>query len=106
MQFGRIIRETRKAMGFKQSELGRMVGKTQARVSEWEKDIIEPSSEDKIKLCRALNLSLAKFYGIEDDFDIVIETAKGKGLTAEQAVKAIEMFLVYMGQIKREGEKK
>jgi transcriptional regulator with XRE-family HTH domain len=98
MQFGRVIKESRKAKGLTQSQLGSMVEKTQGQISEWEKDITEPSSEDKIKLCKALNLSLAKFYGIEDDFDIVIEVAKDKGLSPEDAIKAIEMYLIYSGK--------
>jgi transcriptional regulator with XRE-family HTH domain len=75
-----------------------MVGKTQGQVSEWEKDVSEPSSEDKVNLCKALNISLHKLYGINDDFDVAVETAKVKGLSPEQAIKAIEMYLLYMGK--------
>ena len=98
MQFGEIIRNTRKERGLTQIELGRMVGKTQGQISEWEKDVIEPSSEDKIKLIKALNISLHKLYGIGDDFDIAVETAKVKGLTPEQTIIAIEMYLLYMSK--------
>ena len=98
MQFGEVIKNTRKERKLTQEKLGIMLGKTQGQISEWEKDVIEPSSEDKINLCKALNISLHKLYGMNDDFDIAVEAAKVKGMSPGEMVKAIEMYLLYEGR--------
>lgn len=95
MKFGKIIKEARKASNLTQTELGNMIGRTQGQISEWEKDKTEPSSEDKVKLCTALNISLYKMYGTEDEYDVAVEAARQKGLSPEEAVKAVEMFALY-----------
>jgi transcriptional regulator with XRE-family HTH domain len=93
MQFGKIIRESRKSRNLTQSELGNMIGKTQGQISEWEKNVTEPSSEDKIKLCEALNLSLIKLYGIKNEYDEAITYVKDKKLSPAELIKAVEIYI-------------
>jgi transcriptional regulator with XRE-family HTH domain len=93
MQYGEKIKTFRKERGVTQEELGSMVGKKQNQISEWETDDITPTPEDILNLCKALNITPNKFYGITDD--IVADYVKDKGLSTEEAIKAIEIYLTY-----------
>lgn len=90
-------------MDITQEELGKMVGKKQNQISEWENGIIEPSPNDIYNICKALNIDINKFYGIENEFTPAIDYAKEKNLTPEETIKAIEIFATLQRQI---GDKK
>ena len=72
-----------------------MVGKKQNQISEWEKDVINPEPGDIYNLCKALDITPNKFYGINDEDDIVADYVKNKGLSTEEAIRAIEIYLTY-----------
>jgi transcriptional regulator with XRE-family HTH domain len=95
MQYGKVIRRLRKEKGVTQAQLGLMIGKKQNQISEWESERIKPSPEDIVDLCKAFNVNISKFYGIESEYEIVVDVAKGKGLSPEEAIKAIELYLLY-----------
>jgi transcriptional regulator with XRE-family HTH domain len=98
MQYGERIKQLRKDKGITQDELGNMVGKKQNQISEWENGKVSPSPDDIVNICKAFDINLSTFYGFkEDEFDITIEYAKDKGLTPEEAIKAIEIYLKIFG---------
>jgi transcriptional regulator with XRE-family HTH domain len=95
MQYGERIKYFRKDKELTQDELGSMVGKKQNQISEWENDIINPEPGDIYNLCKALAITPNKFYDINDEDNIVANYVKNKGLSAEEAIKAIEIYLTY-----------
>ena len=98
MGYGDKIKELRKRKGLTQEQFGNMVGKKQNQVSEWESGRIKPSPDDIIIICKALNINLSDFYGFkENEYNIAIEYAKDKGISPEEAIKAIEIYLKIFG---------
>ncbi len=95
MQYGETIKKFRKEKGITQEDLGNILGKKQNQISEWESGKIRPTPDDIINICDALDVSLQKFYGFDDDYDLAIEFAKGKGITPQEIIKAIEIYDVY-----------
>jgi len=95
MQYGDKIKAFRKERKITQDELGSMVGKKQNQISEWENGHIEPTPEDIINICKALDISVMKFFDIEDEFNPAVDFAKSKGLSPEEIIKAIEIYLIY-----------
>jgi transcriptional regulator with XRE-family HTH domain len=103
LQYGEIIKELRKSKGITQEELGNMVGRKQNQISEWENGKIQPNPDDIFNICKALNVSVSRFYGVDDEYEPVIEVAKDKQLTPEQIIKAMEL---YSDILKQMGDKK
>ncbi len=61
---GKNVKNLRRAAGLTQSEFAAAMGTTQQRVSEWERDKIEPSLYNVIKMLKVLGVS---FEELTDD---------------------------------------
>jgi transcriptional regulator with XRE-family HTH domain len=95
MHYGEKIKTFRKEKNLTQEELGSMVGKKQNQISEWENGSIKPTPEDIINICKVLDISITNFFGIEDEFNPAVDFAKSKGLSPEEIIKAVEIYLIY-----------
>ena len=65
--FGKNLRQIREQCGISQQELAEMVGTTQPRISEWERDRVEPSLYNILKLIEILHVS---FDELTDDIQL------------------------------------
>ena len=72
---GERIREAREKKGLQQKELAEIIDvKSSGVVSNWERDMNKPDSENMIKLCDALDISLSyllDYFG-KTDFECTL----------------------------------
>ena len=57
VKFGDNLKSLRLASGLSQKAFADMIGTTQQRVSEWERNLVEPSLTNIIKIIKALDTS-------------------------------------------------
>ncbi|MBQ8178758.1 MAG: helix-turn-helix transcriptional regulator [Clostridia bacterium] len=55
--FGENLKNERKLAGFNQAEFAKLLGTTQQRVSEWERDKVEPTLSTIKAILKALNVT-------------------------------------------------
>lgn len=65
--FGKKFRECRKAAGLKQQVAAQLIGVSQSSISEYERDIYEPTAEVLVKMSIAYGVSVDFLLGITDD---------------------------------------
>ena len=65
MQYGEVIRRRRTALGMNQAELAEQVGVSRNTVAGWETNHSRPDLNTLPVLCRALKISINKFFGTE-----------------------------------------
>ena len=65
MEYGKVIREKRTALGLNQAELASAVGVSRNTVAGWETNHSRPDLSTLPDLCRALQISLNTFFGRE-----------------------------------------
>lgn len=65
-RYARVIREGRAAAGYNQQQLADRTGVSRATVAGWETGHSRPDLDVLPKLCRALGLSLASFFGVRE----------------------------------------
>ena len=79
MQYGERIRQRRTELGMSQAELAALVGVSRNTVAGWETNHSRPDLGTLPALCKALKISLSRFFGLE------------RKRTAEEA-KVLEVF--------------
>ena len=79
MQYGERIRQRRGELGMSQAELAALVGVSRNTVAGWETNHSRPDLGTLPALCKALKISLSRFFGLE------------RKRTAEEA-KVLEVF--------------
>ena len=57
-EFGDMIRQARKSMGYSQNDLAKMLHVTQGAVSQWENNITQPDSDQIFAISSVLSISL------------------------------------------------
>ena len=55
--FGENLKFERKVAGYNQAEFAKKLGTTQQRVSEWERDKVEPTLSNIIAILKVLNIT-------------------------------------------------
>ena len=81
MDFGKMIKERRLALGLTLEQVGEMCGVSKATVLKWERGLIRNAKRDKLLLLsRALHLSPADLIDT-DDVTIVSATLPSDGFT-------------------------
>ena len=95
MTFGERLRTARKNADLSQVELGQLLGVANTTISNWEKDISEPSLDMIEKLCGALNVSPNTI--ISDTVDITFDDftyamfGESRELTGEEKQTLLDM---------------
>ncbi len=82
------VKELRQEKNLTQKELAKLIGTTQASVSDWEVGKVEPSIEWLKRLSNFFNVSVDFIIGSEDDFGNVIENSE-KNYTLEKDTREI-----------------
>ena len=54
--FGENLKNERSLAGLSQSEFAKLLGTTQQRISEWERDKVEPTLSNIVAILRVLNI--------------------------------------------------
>ena len=66
MTTGELIRKYRKAVGFTQKELGARSGIAEPTIRKYESNRLNPKIETLQKIAKALNIPVARLYGLGD----------------------------------------
>ena len=89
MDFGKMIKERRLALGLTLEQVGEMCGVSKATVLKWERGLIRNTKRDKLLLLsRALHLSPADLIDTED-MTIVSATMPTDGITLSEEEKLL-----------------
>ena len=89
MDFGKMIKERRLALGLTLEQVGEMCGVSKATVLKWERGLIRNTKRDKLLLLsRALHLSPADLIDT-DDVTIVSATLPSDGFTMTDEEKLL-----------------
>ena len=109
--FGDKIRSARKAAGLTQRQLADKIDATNTSVSNWEKNLSQPSADVIQKLCAALQVEPNYFYGTEalvsksvTDAEIKFALFGGDGEITDAMYDEVKKFAAYIKQ--REAGKK
>ena len=103
--FGDKIRSARKAAGLTQRQLADKIDATNTSVSNWEKNLSQPSADVIQKLCAALQVEPNYFYGAEaqsfkpiSDDDIKFALFGGDGEITDAMYDEVKRFAAYIKQ--------
>ena len=89
---GRKISDYRSSLGMNQSELGELIGLSQAAVSQFEKGLRRPTPSIIKKLCKALEVEEDDLFGAEEvEYDKKILARNLNELTPEAVRKLKEL---------------
>ena len=69
--FGRRFRECRKAAGLKQVIAAKAIGVSQATISDYENDIIEPRASVAMRMAQVYGVTMDYLLGLVDERDAV-----------------------------------
>lgn len=67
--YGRRFRECRRSAGLKQVSAARLIGISQATISDYENDAIEPRASIAIRMAKVYGCSLEYLLGLVDERD-------------------------------------
>lgn len=116
--FGKRLIQIRKAKGFTQVELGKMIGVSQRIIHHYENKAEYPPAQKLIEIARALNMSIDELLGLSDNDNNAIYQDIKPGLAKKlrlasnlpsHDLKALTTFidaLILKQQVKDENQEK
>lgn len=102
MDFGTRIKQLREFVGLSQNELARRAGIAQSSLSYLESGSKSPSVETLLRICNALGITLADFFGQESSdipADLRQLLREAEDLTPDQRKKLIEFIKSMKGRV-------
>lgn len=89
------IKELRSEKGVTQKELAKIIGTTQATISDWEVEKVEPSIYWLSKLATVFDVSVDYLIGREDDFGVIHSENKETEQNSELERKILAVVREY-----------
>ena len=74
MKFGEKLKELRTENGVTQKQLANAINFAQSRISDWEKEVTEPSANAIIAIALLFNVATDYLLGLEDESGAKINT--------------------------------
>ena len=65
--FGKKIKELRQTSGLNQTELAKKLDSTQSKISKYEREELDLSTDLIVKICKTFNVSADYLLGLSDD---------------------------------------
>ncbi|MCE2029253.1 helix-turn-helix domain-containing protein [Sessilibacter corallicola] len=98
MKYKDAIKLHRKNLGLTQEELAKLVDWTQARLSNYERGIREPTQDDLELLAKAMNLTMIEFLCLEPQSNKLTAQEKELLTISRQLPKSVQALLLDLAQ--------
>lgn len=95
-EFGKILKNFRKEKGLTQRELADKIHVAQNTVSKWEDGMLNPGFLNIYNLCRAFNITLDEFLGIEETEYVTLTVRKNDIERLQITFQKIEKALAFI----------
>ena len=87
LDYGKILKEERKARGITQAELAKGIGISQAQISMYESSTNEPGIEICIKIAQFYGITLDELFNLKENTKIYNNIHNNMNVTINQGVK-------------------